>query len=98
MKKFYSILVLLLCALAVNAAKIPSGTKLYLTPNTNWKTDNARYAAYFFGDGEAWGGMTAVSGEKDLYEVTTPGTGKNFTNVIFCRMNPSASANNWNNK
>ncbi len=98
MKKFYSILVLLLCALAVNAAKIPSGTKLYLTPNTNWKTDNARYAAYFFGDGEVWGGMTAVSGEKDLYEITTPGTGKNFTNVIFCRMNPSASANNWNNK
>lgn len=99
MKKFYSFFALLLiCAVATNAAKIPSGTKLYLTPNTNWKTDNARYAAYFFGDGEAWGGMTAVSGEKDLYEVTTPGTGKNFTNVIFCRMNPSASANNWNNK
>ena len=98
MKKFYSILALLLCVLAANAAKIPSGTKLYLTPNTNWKTDNARYAAYFFGDGDAWGSMVAVSGEKDLYEVTTPGSGKNFTNVIFCRMNPSASANNWNNK
>lgn len=98
MKKFYSILALLLCVLAANAAKIPSGTKLYLTPNSNWKIDNARYAAYFFGDGDAWGSMVAVSGEKDLYEVTTPGTGKNFTNVIFCRMNPSATANNWNNK
>ena len=84
MKKFYSFFaLLLLCAVAVNAAIIPSGTKLYLTPNSNWKTDNARYAAYFFGDGEAWGGMVAVSGEKDLYEVTTPGNGKNYTNVIF---------------
>ena len=99
MKKIYSFFVLLLlCAMAVNAAKIPSGTKLYLTPNSNWKIDNARFAAYFFGDGDAWGSMVAVSGEKDLYEVTTPGTGKNFTNVIFCRMNPSASGNNWNNK
>ena len=68
MKKIYSFFVLLLlCAMAVNAAKIPSGTKLYLTPNSNWKTDNARYAAYFYGDGEEWRSMVAVSGEKDLY-------------------------------
>ncbi len=98
MKKIYFLTLALICAIAANAANIPSGTKLYLTPNSNWKIDNARFAAYFFGDGEAWASMTAVSGETDLYEVTTPGTGKNFTNVIFCRMNPSASANNWNNK
>lgn len=98
MRNFTLFFALLLCALAVNAAKIPSGTKLYLTPNSNWKNDNARYAAYFFGDGESWSSMTAVSGETDLYEVTTPGTGKNYTNVIFCRMNPSTTANNWNNK
>ncbi len=98
MKKIYSIFALLLCAIAVNAAKIPSGTKLYLTPNSNWKVDNARFAAYFYGDGEAWVSMTAVSGETDLYEVATPGTGKNYTNVIFCRMNSSASANNWDNR
>lgn len=98
MKKIYFLTLALICAIVANAANIPSGTKLYLTPNSNWKKDNARYAAYFFGDGELWASMTAVSGETDLYEVTTPGTGKNFTNVIFCRMNPSASANNWNNK
>jgi hypothetical protein len=40
--------------------------------------------------------MTAsdVSG---IYEVPIP-TDKNFPKVIFCRMNPSAAANNWNNK
>lgn len=27
---------------------------LYFTPNANWETDNARFAAYFFGNGEKW--------------------------------------------
>ena len=68
--------------------------KLYLTPNTNWENDNARFAAYFFGNGEKWVSMTDP--DKDgVYEVEIP-TG--YPNVIFCRMNPNASANNWNNK
>ena len=68
--------------------------KLYLTPNSNWKKDNARFAAYFFGNGDKWVSMT--DSDKDgIYEVEIP-TG--YPNVIFCRMNPSASANNWNNK
>ena len=80
-----------------SAANISGGTKLYLVPSANWNQSNARFAAYFFGDGEAWVSMTKVAGESNLYEVTSP-AGKNFTNVIFCRMNPNASANNWNNK
>lgn len=70
--------------------------KLYLKPNSNWTQANARFAAYFFGNGERWVSMTAsdVSG---IYEVPVP-TDKNFPKVIFCRMNPSATANNWNNK
>ena len=82
---------------STSAANIPGGTKLYLVPSANWNQSNARFAAYFFGDGEAWVSMTKVAGESNLYEVTAP-AGKNFTNVIFCRMNPSATANNWNNK
>ena len=77
--------------------KVVAPTKLYLTPNANWKKDNARFAAYFFGNGETWVSMTKVAGETDLYEVTIP-TAKKYPNVIFCRMNPSASANNWSNK
>ena len=75
----------------------PVEAKLYLTPNANWKQSNARFAAYFFGNGETWVGMTKVDGETDLYEVTIP-TDKKYPNVIFCRMNPSAAANNWGNK
>lgn len=78
------------------AASITEGTKLYLTPNANWKVDNARFAAYFFGGGETWVSMTKVTGATDVYECTSP-TGT-YTNVIFCRMNPGASANNWTNK
>ena len=69
---------------------------LYLQPNANWKKDNARFAAYFFGNGETWVSMTDQ--DKDgIYEVKKP-SDKNYPSVIFCRMNPSATANNWNNK
>ena len=88
---------LLIPVTTVSAAKIPGGTVLYLVPSANWNQSNARFAAYFFGDGEAWVSMTKVAGESNLYQVTAP-AGKNFSNVIFCRMNPSATANNWNNK
>ena len=96
MKKIFTLFAALMMVISMFAASIPAGTKLYLTPNANWKQSNARFAAYFFGNGEAWVSMTKVEGETDLYELTSPN--KSFTNVIFCRMNPSASANNWNNK
>ena len=66
---------------------------VYFVPNSNWKQSNARFAAYFFGAGETWVSMKLVDGK---YECEIPEGG--YTNVIFCRMNPSASANNWNNK
>lgn len=67
---------------------------LYLKPNSNWEMDNARFAAYFFGNGETWVSMTD-SDSDGIYEVEAPA---GYPNVIFCRMNPSAAANNWNNK
>lgn len=73
----------------------PSDVVLYLQPNKNWNIDGARFAAYFFGNGETWVDMTLVEGETNIYAVTVP-TG--FENIIFCRMNPGAAANNWNNK
>lgn len=70
-------------------------THLFLVPNSNWKESNARFAAYFYGNGETWVSMTKVTA--DLYKVAIPTT-KTYPSVIFCRMNPSAAANNWNNK
>ena len=73
----------------------PSEVVVYLKPNANWKVDGARFAAYFFNNGETWVDATLVEGETDIYAVTVP-TG--FEDIIFCRMNPNAAANNWNNK
>ena len=87
MKKIFTLFAALAMVMSMSAAK------LYLTPNSNWTADNARFAAYFFGNGEKWISMTKVAGETNLYEVEAPA---GYPKVIFCRMNPSSSANNWN--
>lgn len=87
MKKIFTLFAALAMVMSMSAAK------LYLTPNSNWNNDNARFAAYFFGNGEKWISMTKVAGETNLYEVEAPA---GYPKVIFCRMNPSTSANNWN--
>lgn len=73
----------------------PTTRKLYLVPNSNWLQDGARFAIYTFGNGENWYSMSAVSGETNLYvaEISTT-----YPKVIFCRMNPATTENNWNNK
>lgn len=72
--------------------------QLYLKPNANWKQSNARFAAYFFSnDVVKWVSMT--DSDKDgIYEVYIPEGFDYGCSVIFCRMNPATSANNWNNK
>ena len=71
---------------------------VYLKPSSNWKQSNARFAAYFFGGsvGEKWVSMTACG--DGTYEVHLPEGYDYGCNIIFCRMNPSTTANNWNNK
>ena len=98
--KIFSVLAVFffcLTTFTAGAVDIPKDTKLYLKPNSNWTQSNARFAAYFYGNGEKWISMTEVSGKSGYYEVTQTDN-KSYPNVIFCRMNPSASANNWNNK
>ena len=71
---------------------------VYLKPNSNWTQSNARFAAYFWNDGgSVWVSMTA-SDTTGIYEVHLPEGYDYGCNVIFARMNPSTTANNWNNK
>ena len=77
----------------VEAANMSGGEVLYLAPNSNWTQSNARFAAYFFGSGDTWASMTKSG---SYYKVTVPAG--SWTNVIFCRMNPSSTTNDWNNK
>ena len=72
-----------------------TGNTLYLKPNSNWLIDDARFAAYFFNSsGNTWKSMTDTDGD-GYYECEKP---SGYTTVIFCRMNPSTTANNWTNK
>ena len=65
---------------------------LHLKPNNLWKSDNARFAAYFFGNGEKWVDLVKKG---DYYTCEIP---KNYPSVIFCRMNPANKNNNWDNE
>ena len=68
---------------------------LYMKPNSNWRTGNARFAAYFFNDyGNTWRDMTDADGD-GIYQCEAP---EGYNTVIYCRMNPGATANNWDNK
>ena len=67
---------------------------IYLAPNNNWKTDNARFAAYVWNsNGDAWFSM--FKGDDGYYYCWIPST---YSNIIFCRMNGSQSTNGWGSK
>ena len=69
---------------------------IYLKPNSNWTIDNARFAVYTWIDGGSSNWISMEDSDKDgIYEVLKS---KLNNNIIFCRMNPATSANNWNNK
>ncbi len=68
----------------------------YLKPNANWLLDGARFAVYSWdiNNGNWWADLTDEDGD-GYYEVVLP---EGITNLIFCRMNPGTTDNNWNNK
>lgn len=81
-----------------NAGKMYIQPHVYLKPNSNWKSDGARFAAYFFKKnddnfGKAWMGMSDIDGD-GIYSCEIP-TDKAYPNVIFCRMNPAFDTNDW---
>ena len=70
---------------------------IYLTPNSNWTQASARFAAAFLNSNKStteWVSMTSVG--NGIYNCAIPDGSWKY--VIFCRMNPSAAANNWDNK
>ena len=71
----------------------PTATYIYFTPNSNWLKDGARFAAYFYGNGNKWVSMT--KGSDGIYYCEKL---SGYPNVIFVRMNPETTDNNWDNK
>lgn len=91
---FVLVLAMMISMATLFVSAADTTTTLYFAPNANWKTQNARFAAYFFDGGETWVDMTDANGD-GIYEVEAP---EGYKQVIFCRMDPGAAANNWTNK
>lgn len=81
--------------------KKPTGKILYLKPNSNWTQASARFACYVWKDGGSsmWINMTGPDGD-GIYKTAEAVDTDTYNKVIFVRMNPSNSTNNWdsNNK
>lgn len=75
---------------------------VYLKPNANWLADNARFAVYWFDNtSNGWYDMynfVEEGFESGYYYSTLDLSDAANTTLIFCRMNPSALENNWDNK
>lgn len=68
-------------------------TTIYLKADGGWSNDGARFAAYVWnGSASKWFSMYKVSGT--TYQVDIPYT---YKNIVFGRMNPSNTTNNFNN-
>ena len=73
----------------------PENTTIYVTVHSQWTTDNARFAAYFFGSKDnIWTDMTYVK-DSILYSLMVPAG--EWHGMIICRMNPNNTENRWNN-
>ena len=68
---------------------------LYLQINNDWKTLNARYAAYVWTDGKdpMWFDLSQEDG--DVYRVELTAEAKSWSNVIFVKMKPNTTDNEW---
>ena len=86
-------IMLLLSMTALTAFAADGEAMIYLTPNDNWKKDNARFAIYtWITDGDyLWIDMTD-SDNNGIYEAAIPA---GYTNVIFCRLTPNDTHNGW---
>ena len=76
-----------------NVASSGEIDKLYFITTNQWSDASPRYAAYFFGNGEKWVDMKEHS--TGVYVCDKP---EGYPSVIFCRMNPSSTTNDWNSK
>lgn len=85
--------VVMLLTMASISAFAEGSTVVFLTPNSNWKADNARFAIYVWDDSGStkWIDMTDSNGD-GVYEGVIP---EGYTNLIFCRMDPNQATNGW---
>lgn len=82
-------------------AKFEQKRVLYLQVPDDWKTLNARYAAYVWTDGKTdgvkdqWFDLSQEDG--DVYRVELTAEAASWSNIIFAKMKPETTENKWGN-
>lgn len=88
MRKIFFILWLMI-------ALVSNATTIYLKPNSNWLSNNARFAIYSWNaEGSAWTDLSAEEGQEDIYQGNLV---EGHTNMLFCRLSGSSTENTWGN-
>lgn len=78
-------------------AKFEQKRVVYLQVPDEWKTPNARYAAYVWTDGKdpIWFDLSQEDG--DVYRVELTAEAASWSNIIFAKMKPDTTKNEWGN-
>ena len=100
MKRHNKLLVSIVLLLAMLMSLVPvcafaaeGGTTIYFTPNSNWRSDNARFAMYTWIDGGDYHWIELSDSDDDgVYEGILP---DGYTDLIFVRLDPSESHTGW---
>ena len=66
----------------------------YLQPNAKWNSDNPRFGAHIWETGKNGIWVMANKVKNNFFEVEVPTTA-NYSNIIWCRMDPNNSNNDW---
>lgn len=78
-------------------AKFEQKRVVYLQVPDEWKTPNARYAAYVWTDGKdpIWFDLSQEDG--DVYRAELTAEAASWSNIIFAKMKPDTTKNEWGN-
>ena len=97
LNKLFSILLVISMIISMippMPSQAATATTIVLKVNSEWTSDGARFAAYFFqGDSYKWVSMTSEG--NNYYSCSVP---SGYGSVIFCRMNGGNTTNSWDNK
>lgn len=66
----------------------------YLQPNSRWNSDSPRFGAHMWVTGKSGIWVMAKKVKDNFFEVEIP-TNAAYNNIIWCRMNPNNSINDW---
>lgn len=73
-------------------------TPIYLKPSATWQQHDARFAIYYWGDGDdnhGWVDMTTIGCSDEYYAAEIP---IGYSDFKFVRLDPDKTENDWDNR